>query len=91
MILVAPYETSNTWFPLMVPWIRGERFDIPEWNDALTQAKGLIREGPWIRGARLVAWMLIKPDSQPGAIARDPYLSYYRVPPSFIKTNSRLF
>ena len=61
LILVAPYETSNPWFPMMVPWIRGERFDLPEVEDALTQAGGLLREGPWIRGARLAAWMLIKP------------------------------
>ena len=61
LILVAPYETSNPWFPLLVPWIRGERLDLPEVEDALTQAKGLLREGPWIRGSRLAAWMLSKP------------------------------
>ena len=67
LILVAPYETSNTWFPLLVPWIQGERLDLPEWEDALTQARGLLREGPWIRGARLAAWMLSKPDTGLGA------------------------
>ena len=57
LILVAPFETSNVWYPRMVPWIR-DRYDIPEWEDALTQVGGLIREGPWIRGARLAAWLL---------------------------------
>ena len=61
LILVAPYETSNPWFPLLVPWLRGERFDLPEMEDTLTQSEGLLREGPCIRGARLVAWMLTKP------------------------------
>ena len=61
LILVAPYERSNPWFPLMVPWIQGERLDLPVVEDALTQAQGLLREGPWIRGCRLVAWMLSKP------------------------------
>ena len=61
LILVAPYKTSNQGFPLLVPWIRGERFDLPIVEDALTQARGMLREGPWIRGARLASWMLTKP------------------------------
>ena len=65
LILVAPYETSNPWFPLLVPWIQGERLDLPEMEDALTQANGMIREGPWIRGSRLAAWMLSKPGLKP--------------------------
>ena len=58
LILVAPFETSNVWFPRMIRWTRCERFDIPTWPDALTQAGGQIREGPWIRNTRLAAWLL---------------------------------
>ena len=55
LILVAPFETSNNWYPRMVQWTRCGRFDIP---DALTLAGGQIREGPWVRNTRLAAWLL---------------------------------
>ena len=60
MILVAPYEPNESWFSGMRPWIRDERFDIPEWSDALFQANGLIIERPYYRGIRLAAWILTK-------------------------------
>ena len=63
MILVAPYEPNESWFSGMRTWIREERFDIPEWSDALFQANGLIIERPYNRGVRLPAWMLTKPDT----------------------------
>ena len=46
MILVAPDESSNSWFPVMMPWIQGEPLQIPELEDALTQVNCLIRERP---------------------------------------------
>ena len=61
LILVAPFETSNIWYPRMVLWSQRERFNIPPWPDALTQAGGQIRQGPWIRNTRLAAWLLEKP------------------------------
>ena len=60
MILVAPHKPNKSWFSGMHPWIRRERFDIPEWPNALSQADGLIIERPYYRGIRLVAWMLTK-------------------------------
>ena len=63
MILVAPYEPNESWFSGMRTWIREERFDIPEWSDALFQANRLIVERPFNRGVRLAAWMLSKPDA----------------------------
>ena len=62
MILVATNEPQEPWFPRMRPWIQGTRFDIPLWQDALSQANGLITELPLYRGARLAAWMLTKPN-----------------------------
>ena len=59
MILVAPYEPNES----MCPWIREERFDIPEWLDALFQANGLVIERPYNRGVQLPAWILTKPDA----------------------------
>ena len=61
LILVAPFETSNSWFPRMVRWIKGARFDLPLQEDAISQAKGQIRQGPWVRQTRLAAWLLVKP------------------------------
>ena len=63
MILVAPFDCASTWFPLMVPLIQGQRFDLPLWEDAMTQCEGLLREGPWLLGCRLSAWMLYAPGS----------------------------
>ena len=63
MILVAPFDCASTWFPLMVPLIQGQRFDLPLWEDAMTQCEGLLREGPWLLGRRLSAWMLYAPGS----------------------------
>ena len=40
LILVAPFETSNSWFPRMVRWIKGARFNLPLQEDAISQAKG---------------------------------------------------
>ena len=60
LILVAPFETSNSWFPRMVRWIKGARFTLPLKEDAISQAKGQIRQGPWIRQTRLAAWLLVK-------------------------------
>ena len=61
MILVAPHEPNESWFSGMHPWIQGERSDIPQWPAALSQANGLIIEGPYMRGILLAAWMLTKP------------------------------
>ena len=66
MILVAPFDCATIWFPLMVPLIQGQRFDLPLWDDALTQCDGLLRERPWLNGCRLGAWMLYAPGSSPG-------------------------
>ena len=60
MILVAPNEPEEPWFPRMRPWIQGESFQIPFWRDALSQANGLIVEFPLFRGKRLAAWLLSK-------------------------------
>ena len=60
MILVAPNEPQEPWFPRMRPWIQGTCFDIPWWQDALSQANGLITELPLYRGTRLAAWLLSK-------------------------------
>ena len=38
LILVAPFETSNSWFARMVRWIKGARFDLPLQEDAISQA-----------------------------------------------------
>ena len=50
MILVALHKPNKNWFSGMRPLIRGERFDIPQWPDALSQANGLIIERPYYRG-----------------------------------------
>ena len=60
MILVAPIEPQELWFPRMRPWIQGDCFEIPLWPDALSQANGLITELPVYRGKRLAAWLLSK-------------------------------
>ena len=55
MILVAPNEPQEPWFPRMRSWIQGTCFDIPWWQDALSQANGLITELPLYRDTRLAA------------------------------------
>ena len=61
LILVAPFEPNESWFSEMSRWVEGERLDIPDWPDALSQANGLLVERPYYRGVRLAAWMLTKP------------------------------
>lgn len=61
LILVALFEPNESWFSEMSRWVEGERLDIPDWPDALSQANGLLVERPYYRGVRLAAWMLTKP------------------------------
>ena len=61
VILVAPYEPREGWFPRMLQWAEGEPLVVPDEPDALSQANGLLTERPLIRGDRLAAWMLTKP------------------------------
>ena len=63
MILVAPVSECSVWFPLMCPMIQGQRFDLPEWEDALSQANGQLCAIPWVGGRCLAAWMLFAPGS----------------------------
>ena len=58
-----PDEPNESWFPRMLRWAEGEPFVIPDWPNALSQANDLLNERPMIRGARLVAWMLTKPNA----------------------------
>ena len=61
LILVAPINEASTWFPRMCPLIQGQRFDLPMWEDALTQAGGQIKSLPRLGKRNLAAWMLSVP------------------------------
>ena len=61
LILVAPINEASTWFPRMCPLIQGQRFDLPMWEDALTQAGGQLRSLPRLGERNLAAWMLSVP------------------------------
>ena len=61
MILVAPYNPGSLWFPSMVSMAQGPCLPIPDWSDALTQAGGILRRRPQLRGCPLVAWLLSGP------------------------------
>ena len=63
MIVVGPVSECSPWFPRMCPMIQGQRFDLPEWEDALSQASGQLRALPRVAGRRLAAWMLFAPGS----------------------------
>ena len=57
VIIVVPEEPRARWFPMLVrlavlpPWL------VPLRPDALSQAGGLIRRPPLLRGGRLMVWL----------------------------------
>ena len=64
MVLVAPTNEASEWFPLMCALVQGQRLDLPDREDALTQADGRLRSPPWVGGHRLAAWKLYAPGSR---------------------------